>query len=88
VPAPASDATSPRSSLRRVTSSHAGARKDADLAALNTIKNVQAIRLDVTKQEDIDAALATITKAGRGLYGLVNNAESPSQPDGGRQHAE
>jgi len=53
---------------------YAGARKDADLAALNAIKNVQAVRLDVTKQEDIDAALATITKAGRGLYGLVNNA--------------
>ncbi len=53
---------------------YAGARKDADLAALNTIKNVQAIRLDVTKQSDIDAAVATITQAGRGLYGLVNNA--------------
>jgi NAD(P)-dependent dehydrogenase (short-subunit alcohol dehydrogenase family) len=53
---------------------YAGARKEADLAALNSIKNVQAIRLDVTKQEDIDAAVATITQAGRGLYGLVNNA--------------
>jgi NAD(P)-dependent dehydrogenase (short-subunit alcohol dehydrogenase family) len=53
---------------------YAGARKDADLAALGAIKNVQAIRLDVTKQADVDAALATITKAGRGLYGLVNNA--------------
>ncbi len=53
---------------------YAGARKDADLAALNEIKNVQAIRLDVTKQADIDAAVNTITKAGRGLYGLVNNA--------------
>ena len=53
---------------------YAGARKDADLAALSTIKNVQAIRLDVTKQADVDAAVATITKAGRGLYGLVNNA--------------
>jgi len=53
---------------------YAGARKEADLAALNAIKNVQAIRLDVTKQEDIDAAVATITQAGRGLYGLVNNA--------------
>jgi NAD(P)-dependent dehydrogenase (short-subunit alcohol dehydrogenase family) len=53
---------------------YAGARKDADLAALNTIKNVQALRLDVNKQEDIDAAVATITKSGRGLYGLVNNA--------------
>ena len=53
---------------------YAGARKDADLAALNAIKNVQALRLDVTKQEDIDAAVQVITKAGRGLYGLVNNA--------------
>src|SRR5262245_36533987 len=53
---------------------YAGARKDADLDSLNKIKNVQAIRLDVTKPEDIDAAVATVTKAGRGLYGLVNNA--------------
>jgi NAD(P)-dependent dehydrogenase (short-subunit alcohol dehydrogenase family) len=53
---------------------YAGARKDADLAALNAIKNVQAIRLDVTRQAEVDAAVATITKAGRGLYGLVNNA--------------
>jgi NAD(P)-dependent dehydrogenase (short-subunit alcohol dehydrogenase family) len=35
---------------------------------------VQAVRLDVTKQEDIDAALETVTKGGRGLHGLVNNA--------------
>jgi NAD(P)-dependent dehydrogenase (short-subunit alcohol dehydrogenase family) len=53
---------------------YAGARKDADLEALNKIKNVQAVRLDVTKQEDIDAAVATIRNAGRGLYGLINNA--------------
>lgn len=53
---------------------YAGARKQADLDALNAIKNVQALRLDVTKQEDIDAAVETVTKAGRGLYGLVNNA--------------
>ena len=53
---------------------YAGARKQADLDALAAIKNVQAVKLDVTQQEDIDAAVATITKAGRGLYGLVNNA--------------
>jgi len=53
---------------------YAGARKQADLDALGAIKNVRAVKLDVTKQEDIDAALATITKEGRGLYGLVNNA--------------
>jgi NAD(P)-dependent dehydrogenase (short-subunit alcohol dehydrogenase family) len=53
---------------------YAGARKDSDLEALGKIKNVQAVRLDVTRQEDIDAAVVTIKKAGRGLYGLVNNA--------------
>jgi NAD(P)-dependent dehydrogenase (short-subunit alcohol dehydrogenase family) len=53
---------------------YAGARKQADLDALSAIENVQSIKLDVTRQEDIDAAVATITKAGRGLYGLVNNA--------------
>jgi NAD(P)-dependent dehydrogenase (short-subunit alcohol dehydrogenase family) len=53
---------------------YAGARKDADLAELSKIENVQGIRLDVTKQEEIDAAVATIRKAGRGLYGLINNA--------------
>ncbi len=53
---------------------YAGARKQADLEALDAIKNVQAIRLDVTRQADIDAAVETVTKAGRGLYGLVNNA--------------
>jgi NAD(P)-dependent dehydrogenase (short-subunit alcohol dehydrogenase family) len=53
---------------------YAGARKQADLEALSAIKNVQALKLDVTRQDDIDAALATITRAGRGLHGLVNNA--------------
>jgi NAD(P)-dependent dehydrogenase (short-subunit alcohol dehydrogenase family) len=53
---------------------YAGARKEADLKALGAIKNVQAVRLDVTQTQDIDNAVATITKAGRGLYGLVNNA--------------
>src|SRR5262249_21340315 len=53
---------------------YATARKDADLKALGTIKNVQPLRLDVTKPADIDAAVQTVTKAGRGLYGLVNNA--------------
>ncbi len=53
---------------------YAGARKASDLKALNAIENVQAVRLDVTVQEDIDAALATINDAGRGLWGLVNNA--------------
>ena len=53
---------------------YAGARKQADLEALGAIRNVQSVKLDVTKQQDIDAAVETIAKAGRGLYGLVNNA--------------
>ena len=53
---------------------YAGARKEKDLEELDAIENVQSIRLDVTIQEDIDAAVETVTKEGRGLYGLVNNA--------------
>lgn len=53
---------------------YATARKPEDLKALAAIKNVQAVALDVTRPEEIAAALETITKAGRGLYGLVNNA--------------
>lgn len=53
---------------------YAGARSQTDLAALNSIRNVQAVRLDVTVPADIAAAVATITKAGRGLHGVVNNA--------------
>lgn len=53
---------------------YAGARKDSDLEALGKIRNVHALRLDVTRHEDIDAAVATIKKEGRGLYGLINNA--------------
>ncbi|MDH4049352.1 MAG: SDR family NAD(P)-dependent oxidoreductase [Gammaproteobacteria bacterium] len=53
---------------------YAGARKQADLDELNAIENVQAIRLDVTVQSEIDAAVETVSKAGRGLYGIVNNA--------------
>jgi NAD(P)-dependent dehydrogenase (short-subunit alcohol dehydrogenase family) len=53
---------------------YAGARKQADLDALNAIKNVRAVKLDVTSGSDIAAAVKTVTDAGRGLYGLVNNA--------------
>lgn len=53
---------------------YAGARKETDLKELGAIKNVQAVRLDVTDSKDIAAALETIRRAGRGLYGLVNNA--------------
>lgn len=53
---------------------YAGARKQADLDALSAIENIQGIRLDVTIQAEVDAAVDTITREGRGLYGLVNNA--------------
>ena len=53
---------------------YAGARKDKDLEELNAIENIQGVRLDVNKQDQIDAAVKTVTEAGRGLYGLVNNA--------------
>jgi NAD(P)-dependent dehydrogenase (short-subunit alcohol dehydrogenase family) len=44
------------------------------MAELNAIENIQAIRLDVTDQAQIDAAVKTIKAEGRGLYGLINNA--------------
>lgn len=53
---------------------YAGARKDKDLAELDAIENIQSVRLDVTVQSEIDAAVETVRKGGRGLYGLVNNA--------------
>ncbi len=53
---------------------YAGARKQKDLDALNAMENVQSIRLDVTKQDEIGAAVVTVTNGGRGLYALVNNA--------------
>ncbi len=53
---------------------YAGARKDKDLAELDAIENIQSVRLDVTVQGEIDAAVETVRKGGRGLYGLVNNA--------------
>jgi NAD(P)-dependent dehydrogenase (short-subunit alcohol dehydrogenase family) len=53
---------------------YAGARKQEDLDDLNRIENVQALRLDVTVQDEIDAAVKTVRDGGRGLYGLVNNA--------------
>lgn len=53
---------------------YAGARKQRDLAELDAIENITAVQLDVTKQEQVDAAVAMIRAKGTGLYGLVNNA--------------
>ncbi|MEM6512825.1 MAG: SDR family NAD(P)-dependent oxidoreductase [Pseudomonadota bacterium] len=53
---------------------YAGARKQADLDALDAIDNITAVKLDVTSQEDIDAAVEMVREKGTGLWGLVNNA--------------
>lgn len=53
---------------------YAGARSLKDLDELGAIKNVQAVRLDVTVPADIAAAVATVKNGGRGLWGVVNNA--------------
>lgn len=52
----------------------AGARKESDLKALDAIENIRSVRLDVTIQSEIDAAVELVRGAGLGLYGLVNNA--------------
>ena len=53
---------------------YAGARKASDIEALNKIDNIMGIRLDVTVQEEIDAAVKLVESEGRGLWGIVNNA--------------
>jgi len=53
---------------------YAGARSEEDLASLDAIDNITAVRLDVTKQDEIDAVVEMISESDTGLYGLVNNA--------------
>lgn len=53
---------------------YAGARKEKDLAELDAMENMKGVRLDVTVQEEIDAAVELVRKEGRGLYAIVNNA--------------
>ena len=53
---------------------YAGARSQEDIDALNAIENIEAVRLDVTKPEEIAAAVEQVRAGGRGLYGLINNA--------------
>lgn len=53
---------------------YAGARKQSDLNALNAVQNIEAVRIDVTIQDEIDAAVATVRAGDRGLYALINNA--------------
>lgn len=53
---------------------YAGARKPEDIKRLSAMDNVMGIRLDVTVQEEIDAAVELVRKEGRGLWGIINNA--------------
>ncbi len=53
---------------------YAGARSPEDIRALDAIPNVKGLRLDVTSDADIDAAVATVRREGRRLHGVVNNA--------------
>lgn len=53
---------------------YAGARKERDINELSKHKNMLGIRLDVTKPDEISAAVKFVEQQGRGLYGLVNNA--------------
>ncbi len=53
---------------------YAGARKESDLQELAALENVAAVRLDVTRDSDIAAAVDVVQRGGRGLHGLVNNA--------------
>lgn len=53
---------------------YAGARSNEDMASLNALDSVQAVRLDVTVPEQIEAAVETVRAGGRGLYALINNA--------------
>ncbi|HZW10207.1 MAG TPA: SDR family NAD(P)-dependent oxidoreductase, partial [Phycisphaerales bacterium] len=46
---------------------YAGARSEEDIAELSAIENVRGVRLDVTKPEDIAAAVETVRSEGRGL---------------------
>lgn len=53
---------------------YATARKESDMTALSEIQNVAPLLMDVRNAEQVQSAFEQVTRAGRGLYGLVNNA--------------
>lgn len=53
---------------------YAGVRNEKDYEALNAIDNITAVRMDVTIQSEVNAAVAFIQSQGTGLYAVVNNA--------------
>ncbi len=53
---------------------YACARKEEDIKELNNIENITAIKLDVTKGDDIQKAAEFIKQSKTGLFAIVNNA--------------
>jgi NAD(P)-dependent dehydrogenase (short-subunit alcohol dehydrogenase family) len=53
---------------------YATIRKERDFDALSAVENVTPLLMDVRKADQVQSALAQVTEAGHGLYGLVNNA--------------
>ena len=53
---------------------YATARKDEDIKRLDAMENVSGLRLDVTRQAEVDAAVKFVEAQGRGLFGVINNA--------------
>ena len=53
---------------------YATARREQDLASLAEIEHVTPLLMDARNAEHVQAAFERITQAGRGLYGLINNA--------------
>ena len=53
---------------------YAGVLQQNKMETLNAMENVEALHLDVTRQDDIDAAIDKINDADRGLHALFNNA--------------
>src|SRR5512145_199520 len=53
---------------------YATVRKEHDVTALSAIENVTPLLMDVRDAVQVQSALEQVTKAGHGLYGLVNNA--------------
>lgn len=59
---------------------YAGCLTDASVKAMNAVTGITALKMDVTKQADIDAVVERINKDHpNGLWAVVNNAGTPSQ---------
>ena len=53
---------------------YAGARKNEDIEALNSIKNVIGLKIDVTDEESIKHAFDFVKNENSGLFAIINNA--------------